>query len=157
MYRRVRGHGHAHVSLPRTRARMITAHVTLASCVVPSAALKLFRLRPFHDAHDVRSWHQRGGRGARRQNPRANRQSIGEIEDEFLALLFQAKLAERRVIHVDNLLTHPKNRSCLLLNPYNAHRNGSMIRRVGGELEGVAVGVVCGDAPIPIRAKGTIV
>ena len=61
--------------------------------------------------------------------------SIGEIKDEFLALLFEAKLAERRVIHVDNLLTHPKSRSCLLLNPYNARRNGSMIRRVGASLK----------------------
>ena len=65
--------------------------------------------------------------------------SVGEIKDDFLDFLEGHNLAQKGVLHTDLLLTHPKNRGSLLLNPNNAHRNGSLIRRVGanlGELHG---------------------
>jgi len=65
--------------------------------------------------------------------------SVGDIKDEFVAFMFELNLAQKGILHTDVLLTHPKNRGSLLLNPNNAHRNGSLIRRVGaniGELHG---------------------
>ena len=65
--------------------------------------------------------------------------SVGEIKDEFVEFMFELNLAQKGILHTDVLLTHPKNRCSLLLNPNNAHRNGSLIRRVGanlGELHG---------------------
>ena len=69
----------------------------------------------------------------------ANGRSVGEHKDDFIEFLYEQKLPQKGVLHTDLLLTHPKNRGSLLLNPNNAHRNGSLIRRVGanlGELHG---------------------
>ena len=65
--------------------------------------------------------------------------SVGEIKDDFIEFLDEQNMVQKGVLHTDLLLTHPKNRGSLLLNPNNAHRNGSLIRRVGanlGELHG---------------------
>ena len=69
----------------------------------------------------------------------AKGKSVGEIRDDFIEILEEHNLAQKGVLHTDLLLTHPENRGSLLLNPNNAHRNGSLIRRVGanlGELHG---------------------
>ena len=68
--------------------------------------------------------------------------SIIEIKDQFLEFLSQQQLGEEQIVHTGKLLTHPKNRGTLLINPYNAHRNGSMIRRVGANLKELR-GAVC--------------
>ena len=64
---------------------------------------------------------------------------VGEIKDDFIEFLDEQNMVQKGVLHTDLLLTHPKNRGSLLLNPNNAHRKGSLIRRVGanlGELHG---------------------
>ena len=69
----------------------------------------------------------------------ATGKAVGEIKDDFIEFLEEQNLVQKGVLHTDLLLTHPKNRGSLLLNPNNAHRNGSLIRRVGanlGELHG---------------------
>ena len=48
--------------------------------------------------------------------------------------MFELNLAQKGILHTDVLLTHPKNRCSLLLNPNNAYRDGSLIRRVGANL-----------------------
>ena len=62
--------------------------------------------------------------------------SSSSFSIQFPAVLcrFALKMAKKEVVHTDDLLTHPQNRGSLLINPRNAHRNGSLIRRVGANV-----------------------
>ena len=76
--------------------------------------------------------------------------SIGEVKDAFLAYMWELKLPTQSVLHTNDLLTHPKNRGSLLLNPNNAHRNGSLIRRVGANLAELHNAVSMEMSPDPV-------
>ena len=79
--------------------------------------------------------------------------SVGEIKDDFIEFLYAQKLPQKGVLHTDLLLTHPKNRGSLLLNPNNAHRNGSLIRRVGANLGELHGAVSMDMSPNPKRRQ----
>ena len=83
----------------------------------------------------------------------AQRLSVGEIKDDFIEFLEEQNLVQKGVLHTDLLLTHPKNRGSLLLNPNNAHRNGSLIRRVGANLGEIHGAVSMGMSPSPTRRQ----
>ena len=51
------------------------------------------------------------------------------------------------------LLTLPKSRGSLLLNPNNAHRNGSLIRRVGANISELHNAVSMEMSPDPVRRQ----
>ena len=61
--------------------------------------------------------------------------AIGDVKEQFLDFIKEQNLSQVLTLNVDLFLTHPKNRVSLVLNPYNAHRNGSMIRRVGADFD----------------------
>ena len=63
-----------------------------------------------------------------------DRVTLGEKKDNFVGFLLEHHLARPGTLHTDLTLTHPKNRGKLLLNPFNCHRNGSLIRRVGANM-----------------------
>ena len=71
----------------------------------------------------------------------------------FLDFLMAAGVAHAQVMHTDHLLTHPKNRSSLLLNPYDSHRNGSMIKRVGANMAELHGAVCIEMSPVPEDRK----
>ena len=79
--------------------------------------------------------------------------SVGEIKDDFIDFLVEQNLVQKGVLHTDLLLTHPKNRGSLLLNPNNAHRNGSLIRRVGANLGELHGAVSMEMSPNPTRRQ----
>ena len=79
--------------------------------------------------------------------------SIGEVKDNFLQFLEGQNLVQKGVLHTDMLLTHPKNRGSLLLNPNNAHRNGSLIRRVGANISELHNAVSMEMSPDPVRRQ----
>ncbi len=83
--------------------------------------------------------------------------SIGEVKDDFLDFLWLQKLPKKQVLHSNELLTHPKNRGSLLINPNNAHRNGSLIRRVGANLAELHNAVSMEMSPDPAVRKDTAV
>ena len=56
---------------------------------------------------------------------------IGIIKDNFLDFLGANGIGRDVTMRPEDLLVHPHNRSGLLVNAYNAHKNGSMVRRVG--------------------------
>jgi hypothetical protein len=70
--------------------------------------------------------------------------SIGETMDAFLDFVSGHGLSQTLQLLPELLLTHPKNRGTLLLNAFNAHRNGSMIRRVGANLDELKSAVAMG-------------
>ena len=79
--------------------------------------------------------------------------SIGEVGDNFLDFPTEQHLLQKGVLHTDMLLTHPKNRGSLLLNPNNAHRNGSLIRRVGANISELHNAVSMEMSPDPVRRQ----
>ena len=79
--------------------------------------------------------------------------SVGEIKDDFIDFLEEQNLVQKGVLHTDLLLTHPKNRGSLLLNPNNAHRNGSLIRRVGANLGELHCAMTMEMSPSPQRRQ----
>ena len=83
----------------------------------------------------------------------AKGKSVGEIKDDFIEFLEEQNLVQKSVLHTDLLLTHPKNRGSLLLNPNNAHRNGSLIRRVGASLGELHGAVSMEMSPNPARRQ----
>ena len=81
---------------------------------------------------------------------------IGEVKDRFLELLAQQHISYTAVVNTSDTLTHPKNRNGLMLNPFNAHRNGSLIRRVGAnkkELHGACCIELC---PHPAKRQASV-
>ena len=79
--------------------------------------------------------------------------SIGEVKNNFLEFLEAQNLLQKGVLHTDMMLTHPKNRGSLLLNPNNAHRNGSLIRRVGANISELHNAVSMEMSPDPVRRQ----
>ena len=61
--------------------------------------------------------------------------SVGVIKDEFLSFLKAKQICYEAIFHSDQVLVHPKNRGGLLINPFNANRNGSAICRSGANLK----------------------
>jgi hypothetical protein len=78
---------------------------------------------------------------------------IAEKCTGFLDFLSSTGVAHPQVMHTKHLLTHPKNRSSLLLNPYDAHRNGSMIKRVGARMAELHGAVCIEMSPVPEDRK----
>ena len=83
----------------------------------------------------------------------AKGKSVGEIKDDFIEYMFELNLAQKGIMHTDVLLTHPKNRGSLLLNPNNAHRNGSLIRRVGANIGDLHCAMTMELSPSPKRRQ----
>ena len=81
--------------------------------------------------------------------------SIGELKDDFLTFLAAHNIVQKSVVHTDLLLTHPTNRGSLLLNANNAHRNGSLIRRVGANISELHNAVCIEVSPDPIKRQET--
>ena len=79
--------------------------------------------------------------------------SIGEVKDNFLEFLEAQNLLLKGVLHTDVLLTHPKDLGSLLLIPNNAHRNGSLIRRVGANISELHNAVSMEMSPDPVRRQ----
>ena len=73
--------------------------------------------------------------------------SVGEVKDEFLDFLKSIKMLEMQTVHSSKTLTHPKKRGSLMVNPNNAHRNGSLIRRVGANLRELHMAVAVEMSP----------
>ena len=87
----------------------------------------------------------------------ATGKSVGEINDDFIEFLEEQNLVQKGTLHIDILLTHPKNRGSLLLNPNNAHRNGSLIRRVGANLGELHGAVSMEMSPNPKRRQDVVI
>ena len=87
----------------------------------------------------------------------AKGKSVGEINDDFIEFLEEQNLVQKGVLHTDLLLTHPKNRGSLLLNPNNAHKNGSLIRRVGANLGELHGAVSMEMSPNPKRRQDVLI
>ena len=81
--------------------------------------------------------------------------SIGEIKDDFLDFCVANNLATTGVVHTEETMTHPRNRGSLVLNPNNAHRNGSMIRRVGANVLELHGAVAMEMSPDPAKRQET--
>ena len=79
--------------------------------------------------------------------------SIGEAKNNFLKFLEAQNLLQKGVLHTDMLLTHPHHRGPLLLNPNYAHRNGSLIRRVGANISELHNAVSMEMSPDPVRRQ----
>ena len=62
-------------------------------------------------------------------------------------------MLEMQTIHSSKTLTHPKNRGSLMVNPNNAHRNGSLIRRVGANLKELHMAVAVEMSPDPRKRQ----
>jgi hypothetical protein len=84
---------------------------------------------------------------------RDKNKSIGEIKEEFIEFCRGLNMAEDKVIHSDKILVHPKNRGGLLVNPHNAHLNGSMIRRVGAQMAELRNAVSIQMSPDPQKRE----
>ena len=67
---------------------------------------------------------------------------IGIIKDNFLDFLAANGIGRDVTLRPEELLVHPHNRGGLLVNAYNAHKNGSMVRRVGANKKELH-GAVC--------------
>ena len=67
---------------------------------------------------------------------------IGIIKDNFLELLMENGVGREVVMKPEELLVHPSNRGGLLVNAFNSHKNGSMVRRVGANKKELH-GAVC--------------
>lgn len=68
--------------------------------------------------------------------------AVGNIKDELWAFLEQQGISYKSTMKPEAVLVHPKNRGGLLINPHNAHRNGSHICRVGANVQELH-GAVC--------------
>ena len=78
---------------------------------------------------------------------------IGTIKKEFLGYLSDQKISYKARLHVCEILVHVKNRTGLMLNAHNAHRNGSQILRVGANRDELH-GAVCFEMqPDPVRRQ----
>ena len=78
---------------------------------------------------------------------------IGIIKDNFLELLMENGIGRDVVMKVEDLLVHPSNRGGLLVNAFNSHKNGSMVRRVGANKKELH-GAVCMEmSPDPKKRK----
>ena len=67
---------------------------------------------------------------------------IGIIKDNFLEFILGNGIGRDVVMKVEDLLVHPSNRGGLLVNAFNSHKNGSMVRRVGSNKKELH-GAVC--------------
>ena len=78
---------------------------------------------------------------------------IGIIKDNFLELLMENGIGRDVVMKPEEVLVHPSNRGGLLVNAYNAHKNGSMVRRVGANKKELH-GAVCMEmSPDPTKRQ----
>ena len=83
----------------------------------------------------------------------ADKKAIGEVKEQFLEFFVANKLLHKQQLHSRFCLTHPKNRGSLLLNPNNAHGNGSRIRRVGANLSELHNAVAVDMSPDPVKCQ----
>ena len=80
--------------------------------------------------------------------------AIGEIKDEFLLFLEQeCKEGFDEVLHTDVVLVHPKNRNALLVNAFDAHRNGAKIKHAGANTAELHNAVCIDMHPDPVKRE----
>ena len=78
---------------------------------------------------------------------------IGIIKDNFLEFLMENGIGRDVVMKPEELLVHPSNRGGLLVNAFNSHKNGSMVRRVGANKKELH-GAVCMEmSPDPMKRQ----
>lgn len=80
--------------------------------------------------------------------------AIGEIKDQFIEfLLSECQEGFEEVMHTDVVLVHPKNRSGMLVNAFDAHQNAAKIKHAGANLAELHNAMCIEMHPDPIKRQ----